>query len=97
MGIAIWGGNYNRIVGNYVGTDASGTLARGNQEIGVIILEASHNRIGGPSPEAGNVIAANGWAGVAIWEDLAQHNGFSCQRQGVPSSTPESSNQLHSR
>lgn len=54
----------NVVAGNYIGTDASGTLPRGN---GVAILDAGENdRIGGTKAAARNVISGNGdgvWLG----------------------------------
>jgi titin len=51
----------NRVQGNYIGTDVSGTRALGNTESGVLLTSGAHdNLIGGLTPEARNVIAANG-------------------------------------
>jgi len=47
------------IQGNRIGTDATGTLALGNQQDGVT-LASSGVTVGGPSTEAGNIIAYNG-------------------------------------
>jgi hypothetical protein len=62
---AVLRGNDNTIAGNYIGTDATGTFAIGNGEDGVWLYGGSGNRVGGTSAAARNVIAANGWAGVA--------------------------------
>jgi CSLREA domain-containing protein len=57
----------NRILGNYIGTDATGTKALGNSRHGVkIVASASHNFIGGRQAEAGNLIAYNESNGVRI-------------------------------
>lgn len=57
----------NRIQGNWIGTDATGTLDLGNGWAGIFIWEgASHNLIGGTEPAAGNVLAYNGWNGVFL-------------------------------
>lgn len=53
----------NKITGNYIGTDPTGTIALGNSGMGIILLNASHNQIGGLNPGEGNVISANGFAG----------------------------------
>jgi hypothetical protein len=50
----------NAVLGNYIGTDASGTVALGNV-YGIHLLGPAHdNIIGGTGPGAGNVIAGNG-------------------------------------
>lgn len=56
----------NQVQGNFIGTDASGALALGNHENGVIITQAQGNLIGGASPAARNLISANHQHGVAI-------------------------------
>jgi hypothetical protein len=48
----------NLVQGNFVGTDAGGTKALGNQ-IGVTLIEGSNNSVGGAAPGAGNLISAN--------------------------------------
>ncbi len=61
------GTSANVIAGNYIGTDASGTAALGNTGNGVgIVNGASNNTIGDTVAGAGNVIAFNSGAGVAI-------------------------------
>jgi len=57
------GATNNVVQGNYIGTDASGMTARGNQLQGITIDSCSGNQIGGTNSGAGNVIAANGAAG----------------------------------
>jgi len=49
----------NFILGNYIGTTASGTAALGNQDNGVDLAAASTNAIGGAAAGAGNVISGN--------------------------------------
>jgi hypothetical protein len=56
----------NLVVGNYIGTNATGLLVLDNEDEGVRIEKgASDNTIGGTSPAAINVISGNGW-GVTI-------------------------------
>jgi hypothetical protein len=57
----------NHIVGNYIGTDVSGTVALGNLNRGISIgFGASNNVIGGASPGAGNLISGNTVDGILL-------------------------------
>ena len=55
---------HNAVVGNYIGTDASGTKALGNGN-GILIWTSGFNRVGGTSPGEGNLISGNG-QGISI-------------------------------
>jgi hypothetical protein len=55
----------NLVQGNLIGTDAAGTHALGNSGDGVWVANSPGNLIGGTEPGAGNVISANGAAGLA--------------------------------
>ena len=55
----------NLVAGNYIGTDASGTVAHPNSD-GVFIEGGDDNTIGGPTAADRNVISANAGAGVLI-------------------------------
>jgi hypothetical protein len=56
----------NRIEGNYIGTNASGTSALSNGTVdGIYVVTADHNSVGGDTPGAGNLISGNA-AGVKI-------------------------------
>jgi CSLREA domain-containing protein len=57
---------HNRIVGNYIGTDATGTADLGNSDDGVWIDGSPSNTVGGTAVGAGNVISGNAQAGVEI-------------------------------
>jgi len=58
-------GNNNRILGNYIGVDVTGTAAIANTGAGVIISgTATGNSVGGSAPGEGNVISGNGVLGV---------------------------------
>jgi len=62
----------NQVLGNYIGTDATGTFAIGNV-LGVVIgVEADNNIVGGATSGAGNLISGNADSGVQI-----QDNGTS--------------------
>lgn len=70
-GVDLFNGNFNTVVGNYIGTDATGTTAAGNQKYGVAITAGANNRVGtdgdGINDTAErNVIGANTFDGVAI-------------------------------
>lgn len=74
-GIVARGSSNNLIVANYIGTDASGVLDRGNGGDGIALEQGSgNNTIGGIIPfvndegqvPLGNLISGNGGAGVAI-------------------------------
>ncbi len=65
-GIHIAGPGGNVIEANHLGTDVTGTLARGNGNSGVAINGSSNNRIGGPLPTQRNVVSGNGTHGVSI-------------------------------
>jgi len=69
-GVWISGSMSNTIVGNYIGTDASGTEALGNDWSGVAVGGgAQRNVIGG-----GNVIAYNDWGGITVWNSTTLYN-----------------------
>jgi titin len=55
----------NLVLGNYIGTDVTGTQAVSNHQSGVQI-QACANTIGGSQPGAGNVISGNGRDGVFL-------------------------------
>jgi titin len=65
----------NRVQGNRIGTDRTGTLALGNGGNGVSISGGSNDRIGGTAPGAGNLISGNGWSGVSIALSSFGHSG----------------------
>ncbi|MFQ5874112.1 MAG: family 1 glycosylhydrolase, partial [Dehalococcoidia bacterium] len=62
FGVGIWDADtsFNTIIGNYVGTDLSGTAAWGIRRDGVHINGASHNQV------IHNLISGNGQSGVYI-------------------------------
>jgi hypothetical protein len=60
-------GSANVIQGNYIGTDASGTMSRPNSMEGIWIAPgAQENLVGGSNPGEGNVISGNSLFGVSI-------------------------------
>lgn len=65
----------NVILGNYVGTDASGTSAIGNGVNGIWISGgASNNVVGGGTPGAGNVVSGNVDDGVEVQHSTSTGN-----------------------
>ncbi len=79
-GVGIYGGSINQVAMNDIGTDATGTLRRGNAGSGIFVTgNAVGNLIGGQAtggndptagvivrPPEGNLISANGGDGVFI-------------------------------
>lgn len=63
----------NVIQGNFVGTDVTGTQARGNIT-GIALNEAANNLVGGTSSGAGNLISGNRGQGVVAEGLLGTNN-----------------------
>ncbi len=60
-------GANNAIIGNYLGTDATGTAAHANGGAGISIGSgATNNAVGGVTAGAGNLISGNSGSGVSI-------------------------------
>ena len=70
----ILGGGTNVIAGNYIGTDVTGTLARGNTSRGIWITNSAGNLIGGTTASARNLISGNTFNGVEISGAGASNN-----------------------
>ncbi|MBI5831080.1 MAG: Ig-like domain-containing protein [Armatimonadetes bacterium] len=66
-GVRIWGGcSANTVEGNYIGLDATGAAALGNDD-GVQIAQGAHdNLVGGTTTSARNVIAGSRLNGVSL-------------------------------
>jgi CSLREA domain-containing protein len=73
----------NRITGNLIGTDSSGTAGIGNGRAGVLVLDASHAVIGGTTTAAGNRIAFNTGRGVMIDDPGAAAVGDAIHRNAI--------------
>jgi hypothetical protein len=65
-GVTLNESNNSDIVGNYIGTDITGTVDLGNTLNGVFVDETSNSRVGGDVAGAGNLISGNGENGVFI-------------------------------
>ena len=55
-----------QIIGNSIGTDATGSQIMGNNSRGIFLDQANNNTIGGTTSAAANTIANNGGDGVAL-------------------------------
>ncbi len=78
----------NRVLGNLIGTDLSGTVALGNGGRGVAVRAAPGNIVGGSAAAARNVISGNAAFGVSIEfaganSNLVQGNFIGTQADGV--------------
>ena len=76
----------NDVLGNYIGTDASGTRDLGNDSDGVHVSYGAGNRIGGSDDGARNVVSGNGGNGVVIENGLAVANSVRGNYIGVDAS-----------
>jgi hypothetical protein len=66
-GIGVFVGNsINRVQGNYVGTDKSGTKDLGNNFGGINVIDASGTMVGGTTAASRNVVSGNDDVGITI-------------------------------
>ena len=65
----------NLVVGNFVGTDAAGTVGLGNRDDGVQIISTGNNTIGGSVSGSANLISSNRSNGVVIGGDNITASG----------------------
>ena len=75
-GVVVWGEREtlgNQVLGNYIGTDASGITFLPNRW-GVYIAEGATDNVIGADPDAGNLISGNKEAGVWIRDAGTSHN-----------------------
>lgn len=71
-GVQLGPAGQNRVLGNYIGTNANGTAALPNNGDGVYVFNvSSQNVIGGPGPGDPNLIAYNRSAGVSVFDSAA--------------------------
>jgi hypothetical protein len=79
----------NRIIGNFIGTDPTGTLDRGNLGRGVTIFSegTSGNTVGGSRPAGRNLISGNDGGGVGILseatDNVVRGNLIGTKKDGV--------------
>ena len=61
------GSDGNQVLGNFIGTDASGQMSMADSYFGVELIGAARNNsIGGTAAGAGNLISGNGFAGIEL-------------------------------
>jgi trimeric autotransporter adhesin len=76
-GIGINDARRTLVLGNYIGTDATGTLSRGNGWDGVrLVGSTEYSVIGGDAVGAGNLIAYNTGDGILANTNNGQSNAF---------------------
>jgi titin len=84
FGVRIYGSSDNKVRGNFIGTDRTGTVELGNRLEGVMIFGGSTgNRIGGAVAGAGNVISGNHASGVRITDIATTGNIVRGNRIGL--------------
>ncbi|HEY3102193.1 MAG TPA: CSLREA domain-containing protein [Pyrinomonadaceae bacterium] len=75
-GIVLLQGTSSIVEGNYIGTDPTGTLDRGNTNSGLDI-DTANNTIGGTTTAARNLISGNNYNGIifgTFYSDPAENN-----------------------
>ena len=64
-GVMLYRADGNSVIGNYIGTNRTGTVAIGNEREGVGISNCINNTVGGSGAGDENVISGN--SGVGVW------------------------------
>jgi titin len=64
------------VLGNYIGTDPTGSLDKGNSSNGVMMIGGHDNTIGGSAAGAGNVISGNSQLGIFLSGSGVHHNAI---------------------
>jgi len=59
-GIHVFESDHTVVEGNFIGTDSTGSEARGNTGCGIFLSQSDQCRVGGTSPGSGNLISGNG-------------------------------------
>ena len=73
-GVYLLNGGGNRILGNRIGTSATGANNLGNGNNGVSLYNSSGNLIGGESPGSRNIISGNRGSGIYLFGDASKSN-----------------------
>jgi trimeric autotransporter adhesin len=66
-GITLRDGSNNLITGNFIGTDATGTISIANRDSGIYLVASTGNVIGGKGPGMGNLISGNTKSGIYLF------------------------------
>jgi CSLREA domain-containing protein/uncharacterized repeat protein (TIGR01451 family) len=66
------GGAKTLITGNRIGTDITGTADLGNAEIGIRLVMAPENTIGGTTTDESNLISGNGAHGILVRGEIME-------------------------
>jgi parallel beta-helix repeat protein len=73
-GLSISNGSRNRVIGNFIGMDPSGTAALMNGTGIRVTYNSRQNIIGGSDPAARNIISGNGSIGVQFSDEQTDEN-----------------------
>jgi len=65
-GVEVEAASFNQVMGNCIGTDASGGADLGNASDGVLLNDSPSNQVGGASAGEGNLISGNDLNGVEL-------------------------------
>ncbi len=82
----------NQIVGNFIGTDPTGTAVLGNDRNGVVILDSPSNTVGGTTDARGNLIMSNTGNGLLIQGQTASGNKVLGNKIGSAASVEQQAN-----
>jgi len=87
-GVELRRSNENAVLGNFIGTDASGTRAVGNGWAGVLLRDASQsNTVGGEREGQGNLLSGNSYgvqlAGLRTLDNIIQGNRIGTDATGM--------------
>jgi Domain of unknown function (DUF4347)/Cadherin-like/Right handed beta helix region/Cadherin domain/SdrD B-like domain len=75
-GISLEAGGFNRVLGNFIGTDAAGTTSVANRDSGLYIAASNNNTIGGSAAGERNLISGNQKSGIFIQLGASNTNIF---------------------
>jgi len=84
QGVLLYGAN-NRVFGNLIGTNISGTSALANKDYGVVVYGTGMQIGGAAAGQQGNVISGNRYGGILLrgTGNLVQHNLIGTDRNGL--------------
>lgn len=82
-GVYFFQADSNRVVGNYIGSNRTGSGALGNRDCGIDIWGGKGNTIGGTLPGEGNLVSGNVRYGIAIYTASSSGNWITGNRIGT--------------